>query len=90
VGQICRLLKTRIDEHRSHIRRNTNQSSVITEHHLEFLHDFDWDNVEILDEEIHYNKRIISEMIHIKKQSYSLNLQHNTDSLDSIYFDIIR
>jgi len=85
-----RLLKTRIDEHRSHIRRNTNQSSVITEHRLEFSHDFDWNNVEILDEKIHFNKRIISEMIHIKKQSYSLNLQHDTDSLDSIYFDIIR
>jgi len=90
VGQTRRLLKTRVDEHRSrHIRRNTNQSSVITEHRLEFSHDFDWDDVEILDEEIHYNKRI-SEMIHIKKQSHSLNLQHDTNSLDSIYFDIIR
>jgi len=29
-------------------------------------------------------------MIYIKKQSYSLNLQHDTDSLDPIYFDIIR
>jgi len=90
VGQTHRLLKTKIDEHRSYIRRNTNQSSVITEHRLEFSYDFDWDNVEILDEEIHFNKRIISEMIHIKKQSYSLNLQHDTDSLDFIYFDIIR
>jgi len=72
------------------IRRNTNQSSVIIEHRLEFLHDFDSDNVEVLDEEIHYNKRIISEMIHIKKQFYSLNLQHDTEFLDSIYFDIIR
>jgi len=88
VGQTRRLLKTRIDEHQSHIRKNTNQSSVITKHH--FSHDFDWDNVEISDEEIHFNKRIIFEMIHIKKQSYSLNLQHDTDSLDSIYFDIIR
>jgi len=90
VGQTRRLLKTRIDEHRSHIRRNTNQSSVITEYRLEFSHDFDWDNVEVLNEKLHYNKRIISEIIHIKKQSYSLNLQHDTDSLDSIYFDIIR
>jgi len=88
VEQTRRLLKIRIDEHRNHIRRNTNQSSVIIEHSLEFLYDFDWDDVEILDEEIHYNKRIISEMIHIKKQSYSLNLQQDTDSLNSIYFDI--
>jgi len=61
VGQTRKLLKTRIDEHRS--QRNTNQSSVITEHRLKFLHDFDWDNVEILDEEIHFNKRIISEIL---------------------------
>jgi len=60
------------------IQRNTNQSSIITEHRLEFSYDFDWNNVEILDEEIHFNKRIISEKIHIKKQSYSLNLQHDT------------
>jgi len=70
VGQTCRLLKTRINEHLSHIRRNTNQNSVITEHRLKFSHEFDWDNVEILDEEIHSNKRIIFEMIHTKKQSY--------------------
>jgi len=89
VGQTHRLLKTRIDKHRSHIRRNTNQNSV-TEHRLKFSHDFDWNNIEIFDEEIHFNKRIISEMIHIKKQSYGLNLQHDTDSLDPIYFDIIR
>jgi len=55
VGQTRKLLKTRIDEHRSHIRRKTKQSSVITEHRLEFSHKFDWDD-EILDEEIHYNK----------------------------------
>jgi len=60
------------------------------EHCLEFSHDFDWDKVEILDEKIHFNKKIISEMVHIKKQSYDLNLQHDTESLDSIYFDIIR
>jgi len=32
MGQTRRLLKTRIDEHRSHIQKNTNRSSVITKH----------------------------------------------------------
>jgi len=93
VGQTRRLLKNRIDEHRSHIRRNTNQHSIITEHQLKCSHDFDWNNIEILDEEIHFNKRIFSEMIHTKKQSYDLdlkNLQHDTESLNPTYFDIIR
>jgi len=62
------MLNTRISEHRNHIRRSSPQTSVITNHRLEYNHDFDWDNVEMLDEEINYNKRLISEMIHIKKQ----------------------
>jgi hypothetical protein len=68
VGQTRRILKNRIDEHRNHIRRNTIQTSVITEHRLQFSHDFDWNNVEVLDEEVQFNKRLISEMIHIKRQ----------------------
>jgi len=89
VGQTRRFLKSRIDEHRSHIRRNTSQTSVITEHRVNLLHDFDWENVEVLDEEAHYNKRLISEMIFIKKQSNGLNLHRDTELLDPIYFDII-
>jgi len=89
VGQTCRLLKSRIDEHRNHIRRNTTQTSVITEHRLKHSHDFDRENVEILDEEVHFNKRLISEMIFIKKQFKGLNLQRNTEFLDPIYSDII-
>jgi len=37
--------------------------SVITEHRLKHSHEFDWNNVVILDEEIHFNKRLIFEMI---------------------------
>jgi len=37
------------------------------------LHEFDWDNVKILDKEMNYNKRLISEMIFIKKQKHDLN-----------------
>jgi len=89
VGQTRRLLKSRIEEHRSHIRRNTSQISVITKHRLKHSHDFDWENVEILDEEVNFNKRLISEMIFTKKQSKGLNLQRDTELLDPIYSDII-
>jgi len=51
-------------------------------------HDFDWDNVEILDVE-RKNKRLISEMINIKSQSKGLNLQIDTDSLDRAYFSCL-
>jgi len=52
--------KTRLSEHYNHIHRHTNQHSVITEHRLKFNHEFDWNNIKILDEEKTY-KRLISE-----------------------------
>ena len=67
VGQTGRFLKTRTREHRAHINRNTAQSSVITDHRL-LNHEFDWDNVEILDEERILKKRLMSEMIFINRQ----------------------
>jgi len=39
---------------------------VITEHRLSPNHDFDWENVTILDKENFWGKHLISEMLHIK------------------------
>jgi len=89
VGQTKRALSIRVNEHRSHITRNSSQQSVITDHRLLYKHDFDWDNVQILDEEKNYNKRLISEMIFIKKQKFGLNAQTDTELLDPIYNDIL-
>ena len=50
------LLKARINEHRNNINRNTIQHSVITEHRTEHNHDFDWNNIKILQEEQGFNK----------------------------------
>ncbi|KYN15798.1 hypothetical protein ALC57_11970, partial [Trachymyrmex cornetzi] len=49
-------------------RRNTGSPTVITDHRINLDHNFKWDNVRILDYESSYNKRLVSEMIHIKKQ----------------------
>jgi len=90
VGQTKRALSVRVDEHRSHITRNSSQQSVITEHRLLYKHDFDWNNVQILDEKTNYNKRLISEMIFIKKQKHGLNAQTDTELLDPIYNEVLR
>jgi len=81
-------LSIRVNEHRSHIRRNSTQPSVITNHRLNFKHEFDWDNARVLDNETNYNKRLISEMIYMKKQKQGLNAQTDTDLLDPIYNDL--
>jgi len=43
-----------------------------------------------LDEEKEFNKRLISEVIHIKQQKQSLNLQNDTYSLDLLYMNCLR
>jgi len=39
----------------------------------------------VLDEEINYKKRLISEMIHIKKQRQGLNLKKDTELLHPFF-----
>lgn len=54
VGQTKRQLGTRIKEHAKNIRLESSRHSVVTEHIINKQHTFDWDNVKILDTEIHY------------------------------------
>ena len=88
MGQTDRCLKTHINEHNNHINWNTTQHSVITKHRISHQHDFDWENVKILDKEKVLNKRLISEAIYIKQQKQSLNLQNDTHSLDPLYMNL--
>ncbi|KYN22070.1 hypothetical protein ALC57_05546 [Trachymyrmex cornetzi] len=89
LGQTCRQLKSRITEHKNHIRWNTSVRNVITEHRLQEGHDFDWNSVAILDEKPHYRKRLISEMIFIRRQTHGLNLQTDMEGLPKAYLPII-
>jgi len=63
--------------------------SVITEHILKLNHKFDWENVKILDTELNYNKRLISEMLHIKEQTNGINSQKDTEFLDESYYCLL-
>ena len=58
-------------------------------HRIKNNHDFDWKEVQILDSEKHYNKRLISEMIHIIKRKNGLNKQNDTEFLSEVYIPII-
>ncbi|KYN27812.1 hypothetical protein ALC57_02877 [Trachymyrmex cornetzi] len=90
VGQTKRKLKTRLAEHRNHINWNSNNQSVITEHRIEFDHDFDWENVAILDEKRPLNKWLISECLHILMQQNSLNLRSDTEGVHHNYIQLIK
>lgn len=62
---------------------------MITDHRLELDHEFNWNDVTILDNEPLFNKRLVSEMIFIKRQKNSLNMQTDTEFLLDIYTPII-
>jgi len=51
IGQTKRRLSTRVAEYKRDINKKTPNYSVITNHRLEFNHDFDWDNPIMLDKE---------------------------------------
>jgi len=74
VKQTGTKLKTRLSEHQKHIVKHS-PHSMITDHRLQNDHDFNWQNVEIL--ENYYNKRLISELMLINQQTNGLNLQHD-------------
>jgi len=79
-----RKLNTRVSEHKNDINKRTGKHSVITEHRLEKNHEFDWDNPEILDREKYYCRRLISEMINIKLQKNTLNIQSDTELITDL------
>jgi len=89
VGQTKRCLKTRIREHKSDINKKSGALSVISQHRLQDGHEFDWDNVIILDTEPIYYKRLVSEMVHIKLQVNGLNKQSDTELLADAYLPIL-
>jgi len=87
VGQTKRQLRTRILEHQKDIKKKTGTHSVISHHRIE-NHNFNWEDITILDNEKNYNKRLISEMVHIIKQK-NLNKQCDTEFLSEAYFPLI-
>jgi len=84
VGQTKRQIKTRVKEHYNNIKSDKSKHSVISEHILNFNHMFDWDDAKILDTESNYNKRLVSEMLHIKEQKNGINSQRDTEFLDDL------
>ena len=70
IGETKRKLKGRISEH----QKCTNKLLPVPFHIVEnTTHSFVWNNVKILDREKNYNKRLISEMLHINMYKHTLN-----------------
>lgn len=75
-------------EHRNQLMCKQIEYSVVPQYRM-FGHDFDRENVKILDKEKFYTKRIVSEVFFILGQRNNLNLREDTKSLSINYLPII-
>jgi len=67
VGQTKRRLITRLKEHHTDINKKSKTPLVLTSYKIQFNHEFNWFETEILDREHTYYKRLTSKMLHIKR-----------------------
>ncbi|EFN63493.1 hypothetical protein EAG_16118, partial [Camponotus floridanus] len=58
---------------KSHPMKYVTTFGYLIRHRLEFGHHFNWEKSEILDREFSLGKRLVSEMLFIKRQKNSLN-----------------
>ena len=63
---------------------------MASRHHLNEMHELDWDNIRILNTEQSLIKRRISEMIYIKNQISSINKQSDTEGLPDVYLPFLK
>ena len=75
-----RALKIRRVEH----KRNSSPQAVINVHR-QLDHDFNWENLNILDFESNWNKKIISEMINIKTNAHAIHKKEDVRNLSNTY-----
>ena len=86
VGQTSKTLKTRIGKYKNYINWRAQQHSVTIAWNIDMN---SIEIIEIFDEERILNKRLISEMIFIRKLKNSLNLQTDTELLDNAYSNLL-
>ncbi|KYQ46730.1 hypothetical protein ALC60_14251 [Trachymyrmex zeteki] len=89
VGQTKRKAKTRIKEHKVNINKSKDSLTVLSQHQIDCGHKINWDDIQVLDIEPFFQKRIMSEMIFIKKQIDGLNKQNDTEKLPETYFPLL-
>jgi len=77
VRQTKRKLNTKLNKYVKNIRLDPHKNTLLSWIISKYDYSMDWKNIKILNFEPKYHKRLISEMIYIKKQKNSLNLDSN-------------
>lgn len=89
VGQTLRKLGKRTYQHKHAIETGDSDHSALAKHAIETKHIPLWDKVEIIDRESNLKRRLVLEMIHIRKTTNCLNKQQDSIMLSTAYDNII-
>lgn len=89
IGQTKQYLKNRIKDHKNSIKITNQNPTALSKHALDELHNFNFNNTQILDFASNYKKRNLKEMIHIKKTKNTINYRTDTENLSTIYNNLI-
>jgi hypothetical protein len=88
IGQTSQLLRSRLYGHKNDCKHDK-ISCALVDHSISMNHQFDFNNVKILDSERNYRKRLFLEMLHIKKEPLAVNYQTDVENLNNVYAYLI-
>ncbi|KAI4455630.1 madf domain transcription factor [Holotrichia oblita] len=89
IGQTKQYLKKRIYNHQYAVTHNVTAETALSKHSKDRRHNFDFQNTKILKKGNNYKKRLIYEMIYIKKAENAVNFRTDIDHLSVIYNNLI-
>lgn len=90
VGQTGRMLETRINEHKTNVRKKEAKTGLV-QHHIDEGHNFNFDATEILERIENQESRTIAEAFHIKLlgSDTTVNMQRECGGIDSAYNGLV-
>lgn len=90
IGQTRQYLENRIKAHQYSVKGENADKTALTKHAKEEKHQFNFDNVTILDKETNEKRRLIKEMIHIKQEKKAINDRQDIQNLSNLYNTILK
>ncbi|KAL1493617.1 hypothetical protein ABEB36_009317 [Hypothenemus hampei] len=87
-----RYIKQRLYEHKNDCKmgkKETNNTTALVEHHLGTGHTFKYEETQILAKQRVLKKRLLHQMINIKKERTSINKRTDIENLNVAYYNLI-
>lgn len=85
IGMTTQYLDNRLNGH----KYTKNASTALHKHEKNEKHEFDFSNTKIITRERNYQKLVVKEMIHIKKERHVVNDKQDISNLSQIYHNLI-